>query len=138
MIASTCSSPVCAFTTEEPGAKCPRCGAAMRRGDSPARGRLLVILGVFLFLAGGLLAWFVGPLIFDVAAQSGEITGSQAQFIMGLFVIIALMGLVGIGNGAHVLKHGRQHGVLKIMTFVLALAIVAMCITVTTMLRAKT
>ena len=126
---SVCNNPACAVTVEEKRETCPKCGGPMRRvGDSPARGIVLLITGLFLLGAGGALSLFLGPMMLN--PDPARFTGSPAQgrLFLSLFVLIALMGLVGLANGIHLMRTGQQSGLLKILTLAVGAILVLMAV----------
>jgi hypothetical protein len=126
---SVCNNPACAVTVEEKAESCPKCGGAMRRvGDSPARGIVLLIAGLFLFGMGAALALFLGPMMLNPDPDTFTGTPEQGLLFFSLFVLIALMGLAGLANGIHIMKTGQQSGPLKVLTLALGAVLVLMAI----------
>ena len=119
------SCPKCDFETTESLAKCPNCG---RRLQSAKKVR---ILGWVLVLLGSSLAIFMGGLgiilagIIAGTGQPGETTrftgGPEVVlFIVAIFGLVILFGLVSIAAGAWQIWYGKPNSTLRIMMFVVA------------------
>lgn len=127
---STCTQPTCAATLEGKAAICPKCGGPMRQvGESPVRGWILVILGLFLILFMGGITLVVAPTMLrpgeTIDGSSFTGTAEQARTALLLFGAVILFGFVAFANGIYMLKTKRQSKGFVIATLALAAVMLA-------------
>jgi hypothetical protein len=128
---STCYSLVCGETVDGTVAKCPKCGGRMRTSRGiKGLGWALLLLGLFLFGMMTLLTWNMAPMLLhpgEPATGGGSYTGTaeQAQWILGLFGIIAVFGLGTMINGGYQITTGRRSRAITFATLALAAILLA-------------
>lgn len=124
-MSQTLSCPKCDFETTESLAKCPNCG---RRLQSKKKVRILgwvlVLLGAFLAIFMGGLGIILGGIIARTG-QPGETTtftgGPEViLFIVAIFGLVILFGLVSMGAGAWQIWYGKPNKTLRVIMFVVA------------------
>ena len=127
---STCNDPTCSVTLAGKVAACPKCGGPMRRvGESPVRGWILVVLGLFLILFMGAITLMLAPTMMrpgetiDGASFAG--TPEQARTALLLFGAVILFGLVAFANGLYMLKTRTQSKGFVVATLALAAIMLA-------------
>ena len=115
----------CDFETTETLAKCPKCG---RRLQSVKKVR---ILGWLLVILGASLAIFMsglGIVLGRIIAETGQpgrtqrFTGGPeiVLFIVAVFGLVILFGLLSIAAGAWQIWYGKPNKTLRILMFVVA------------------
>ena len=134
-VVSVCRDSTCAVTVDGKAEVCPKCGGAMRPvGESPVRGWILLILGLFLVLFMGVIAWMLAPTMMrpgeDIDGSSFSGTPEQARTAMLLFGAVILFGFVAIANGIYMLRTRRQSIGFVVVTLVLAVAMLAIGYTI--------
>lgn len=122
---SACNLPTCAIVVEGKASACPKCGGPMRSvGESPVRGIILLLCGLFLVAIMGLAAHYVVPLMLhpgeEVDGSSFSGTAGQAQMILGLFALVFLFGITASANGVYQIVTRRQSRVFVAVTLGLA------------------
>jgi len=122
---SACNLPTCATLVEGKARICPICGGPMRDvGESPVRGILLLLCGLFLLGIMGLAAHYVVPLMLhpgeEVDGSRFSGTPGQAQMILGLFALVFLFGVAAAANGIHQIVTRRQSRAFVAVTLGLA------------------
>lgn len=123
---STCYSLICGGTVDGTVAKCPKCGSRMRTSRGIKRlGWVLLLLGLFLFGMMAVLTWNTAPMLLypgETTAGGSRYTGTaeQAQWIFGLFGIVAVFGLGTMINGAYQITTGRRSRAITFATLALA------------------
>jgi len=122
---SACNDPTCAELVEGRVSVCPKCGGPMRSvGESPARGILLLAIGLFLL---GLMGWITLAMLPTLLRPGVEVDGAsftgtpeQARMILGLFGLVLLFGLVAAANGIFMIVTRRQSWAFIVVTLALA------------------
>jgi hypothetical protein len=111
---SACNDPRCAELIEGRVATCPKCGGSMRSvGESPGRGILLLLCGLFLLGLMGSITWYMLPMLLRPGVETADgstFTGTpeQARMALGLFGLVLLFGLVATANGIFMIVTRRQ------------------------------
>src|SRR5687767_6610976 len=100
---STCLSPACGHQAEGDLKKCPRCGWAMRGPRNiRVRGWVLVVLGLFLTLFMGVIAWNLLPSLLNPGKEvdGGTFTGTDqdAEFALFIFGLVIMAGILFTAN----------------------------------------
>lgn len=122
---NVCRDPKCATLVEGKVPACPKCGGAMRTvGESPARGILLLVLGLMLFIGMGIVflntyQTFSNP---GLEVDGTRFTGTfeQGRQALTLFAVVIVFGLVAIANGIYMLVTKQQSKVFIFLTLGLA------------------
>jgi hypothetical protein len=130
---STCVEPTCGIVVQGKAEACPKCGGPMRRiGEAKWRGWVLLVLGLFLMLFMGVIAFNLLPSLLAPGKDMGggaRFSGDadQAQMVLGLFGAIILFGFVTAANGAYWIATGRRSKTFTVLTLALAagLALIA-------------
>ena len=123
---SACNDPRCAELVEGRVATCPKCGGPMRSvGESPARGAVLLVIGLFLLALMGTITWALLPGLLnpgETLADGSSFTGTaeQARMVLILFGLVLAFGLTAVLNGIHMIVTRRQSWAFVIGTLVLA------------------
>lgn len=123
---SVCTDPKCAELVEGRAAVCPTCGGAMRAvGESPVRGIVLLVIGLFLLGLMGTISWALlpglthpGQTLADGSRFDG--TPEQARMVLLLFGLLLAFGLMAALNGIYMIATRRQSWLFIIATLVLA------------------
>ena len=138
---TVCRKPTCATLVEGKADACPKCGGPMRSvGESPLRGIVLLLCGLFLLGLMGTIAWNMYPTLTHPGVRmpdGSSFTGTadQAQITLLLFAAVIVFGLVAIANGIYMLITRQQS---KVFMFVsLGLAAVLLVITFVAMGKLK-
>jgi hypothetical protein len=88
------------------------------------RGWILVVLGLFLTLLMGAIAWTTAPTMLNpgVEMDGTTFTGTagQAEGFLGLFALVIGFGLLCIANGVHMIATGRRSQTFTVATLVFA------------------
>ena len=110
---STCLSPACGHQVEGDLKKCPQCGWAMRGPRNiRIRGWVLVVLGLFLTLFMGAIAWNLLPTLLapgkEVDGTSFTGTDEDAEFALFIFGLVIMAGILFTANGVYMVAKGRQ------------------------------
>ena len=110
---STCLSPACGHQVEGEFKKCPKCGWAMRGPRNiRVRGWVLVGLGLFLTLFMGAIAWSLLPTLLHAGKEvdGGSFTGTdeEAEFVLLIFGLVMMAGILFTANGGYMVAKGRQ------------------------------
>jgi len=126
---SACNDPTCATMVEGRVGICPKCGGPMRSvGESPIRGIVLLVIGLFLLaLMGTITSWMAPTLTrpgVEIEGSSFSGTAEQGRMILGLFGLILLFGLVAAVNGLFMIVTRRQSMAFVFVTLGLAALIV--------------
>ncbi len=126
---SACNDPTCATMVEGRVSVCPKCGGAMRSvGESPIRGIVLLVIGLFLLALMGTITAWMAPMLtrpgVDIDGGSFDGTAEQGRMILGLFGLILLFGLVAAVNGLFMIVTRRQSTAFVFVTLGLAALIV--------------
>jgi len=126
---SACNDPKCAELVEGRVKTCPKCGGPMRSvGESPGRGLLLVVIGLFLLGLMGTISWAMLPSLLrpgmDVGGSSFTGTREQANMVLGLFALLLVFGLTATLNGIYMMVTRKQSWAFIVITLALAAAIV--------------
>lgn len=123
---STCFSLACGETVGGTVAKCPKCGSPMRTSRGIKRlGWILLLIGLFLFGMMAVLTWTMAPMLLhpgESADGGSSFTGTaeQAQWVLGLFGVVAAFGLGSMINGAYQITTGRRSRTLTFASLGLA------------------
>lgn len=122
---STCLSPACGITVEGGFKQCPECGWAMRSPRNiRVRGWVLVVIGLFLTLFMGAIAWYVAPMMLHPGKEidGTTFTGKpgDAEFAFAIFGLVILFGLLSVANGAWMIVKGRQNRAFVIGSLAIA------------------
>jgi len=138
---SVCRKPTCATLVEGKADACPKCGGPMRSvGESPLRGIVLLLCGLFLLGLMGTIAWNMYPTLTHPGVRmpdGSSFTGTadQARITLLLFAAVIVFGLVATANGIYMLITRQQS---KVFMFVsLGLAAVLLVITFVAMGKLK-
>jgi hypothetical protein len=126
---SACNDPTCATMVEGRVGVCPTCGGAMRSvGESPIRGIVLLVIGLFLLAVMGTITSWMAPMLtrpgVEIDGGSFDGTAEQGRMILGLFGLILLFGLVAAVNGLFMIVTRRQSTAFVFVTLGLAALIV--------------
>ena len=110
---STCLSPACGHQVEGILTKCPQCGWAMRGPRNiRVRGWVMVVLGLFLTLVMGAIAWNLLPSLLNPGKEidGSALTGKtdEADFVLLIFALVIMAGMLFTVNGAYMVARGRQ------------------------------
>lgn len=130
---STCPKPTCAATVEGKASVCPKCGGPMRMvSESPVRGWILLIIGLFLVLFMGAITLSLAPTLLqpgkDVDGGSFSGTADDARMILALFGIVIAFGVTSASYGAYQLIFRRESKVFIFLTLLIAVVLVLACV----------
>ena len=130
---STCPKPTCAVTVEGKASVCPKCGGPMRMvSESPVRGWILLIIGLFLVLFMGAITLSLAPTLLqpgkDVDGGSFSGTADDARMILALFGIVIAFGVTSASYGAYQLIFRRESKVFIVLTMLIAVVLVLACV----------
>ena len=94
-------------------------------GESPGRGILLLVLGLFLLGLMGSVTWYMAPMLLRPGVEMADgstFTGTpeQARMALGLFALVLLFGLVATANGIFMIVTRRQSWAFIVVTLALA------------------
>jgi magnesium-transporting ATPase (P-type) len=98
-------------------------------GESPGRGVLLLVIGLFLLALMGTVTWALLPSLLHPGkelADGSSFTGTaeQARMVLILFGLVLAFGLMAVLNGVYMIVTRRQSWAFIIGTLVLASLIV--------------
>lgn len=130
---STCTKPTCAVTLEGKVSVCPKCGGPMRMvAESRWRGWILLIIGLFLVLFMGWIAWILAPMMLRPGKDmdGGSFSGSadDGRMILALFGLVIAFGFTSASYGAYQLIFRRESKAFIVLTLVLAIVLVFACV----------
>jgi hypothetical protein len=137
---SVCRKSTCATLVEGKTDACPKCGGPMRRvGESPLRGIMLLLCGLFLLGLMGAIAYNMYPTLTHpgVTIEGSTFTGTadQARITLLLFAAVIVFGLVATANGIYMLITRQQSRMFMFVS--LGLAAVLLVITFVAMGKLK-
>ena len=137
---TVCRDPKCATLVDGKVAACPKCGGPMRSvGESPLRGIVLLLCGLFLLALMGTIATNMYPTLTHpgVTIEGSTFTGTaeQARMILLLFAAVLVFGLVATANGIYMLVTKQQSRAFMVVS--LGLAAVLLVIAFVTMAKLK-
>jgi hypothetical protein len=118
---TVCRDPKCGTLVEGKVTACPKCGGAMRTvGESPWRGIVLLLCGLFLTIGMGVILSNMYPTLSHPGVRmpdGSSFTGTadQARITILLFAAVIAFGLVATANGVYMLITKQQS---KIFMFV--------------------
>ena len=127
---NVCQDPKCAELVEGRASICPKCGGPMRSaGESPVRGVVLLVIGLFLLGLMGTISLALlpglthpGQELADGSRFNG--TAEQARMVLILFGLVLVFGLMAVLNGIYMIATRRQSWFFIIATLALAALIV--------------
>jgi hypothetical protein len=137
---TVCRDSKCATLIEGKVDACPKCGGPMRSvGESPWRGIVLLLCGLFLLVVMGVITWNIYPTLTNpgetIEGSTFTGTADQAQITLLLFAAVIVFGLVATANGIYMLVTKQQS---KVFMFVsLGIAALLLIITVVAMGKLK-
>src|SRR5262245_47092335 len=111
---TVCRDPKCATLVEGKVPACPKCGGAMRTvGESPLRGIVLLLCGLFLVIGMGVITINMYPTLSNPGVRMLDGTrwsGSPESARMALLTFYAVIafGLVATANGIYMLVTKQQ------------------------------
>ena len=123
---TVCRDPKCATLVEGKVAACPKCGGAMRSvGESPLRGIVLLLCGLFLLGLMGVVTYNMYPTLShpgETMPDGSSFTGTadQARIILLLFAAVLVFGLVATANGLYMLITRQQSRIFMFVSLGLA------------------
>lgn len=137
---SVCRKSTCATLVEGPATTCPKCGGPMRSvGESPWRGILLLLCGLFLLGLMGAITYAMYPTLTHPGETIGGSTftgtADQARITLLLFAAVIVFGLVATANGIYMLVTRQQSKVFVFAT--LGIAAILLVIAFVTMGKLK-
>ena len=138
---SVCRKSTCATLVEGPATTCPKCGGPMRSvGESPLRGIVLLLCGLFLLGLMGTIALNMYPTLTHPGVRmpdGSSFTGTadQARITLLLFAAVIVFGLVATANGIYMLITKQQSRMFMFVS--LGLAAVLLVITFVAMAKLK-
>ena len=95
---SVCRKPTCATLVEGKTEACPKCGGPMRSvGESPLRGIVLLLCGLFLLGLMGTIAWNMYPTLTHPGVRmpdGSSFTGTSDQARITLLLFVPAISLV--------------------------------------------
>jgi hypothetical protein len=126
---NVCRKASCATLVEGKVDACPKCGGPMRSvGESPARGIVLLLCGLFLAGAMGAIIYYMYPSMMhpgeSIDGQRYTGTAEQARLFLTLFLAVFVFGLVAIANGIYMLVTKQQSKVFIFISLGLAAALI--------------
>jgi hypothetical protein len=94
------------------------------------RGWVLVVIGLFLLILMGAIAWNLAPLMLRPGIETGGArftgTAQQGQIFLGLFALVGLFGALSLVNGVHMIATGRRSRAFTVVTLALFLLLFAL------------
>jgi hypothetical protein len=126
---TVCRDPKCGTLVEGKVTACPKCGGAMRTvGESPLRGIVLLLCGLFLLGLMGTIAYNMYPTLTHPGETIGGSTftgtADQARITLLLFAAVIVFGLVATANGIYMLVTRQQSKVFMFVSLGFAAALV--------------
>ena len=127
---SVCRKSTCATLVEGKADACPKCGGPMRSvGESPLRGIVLLLCGLFLLGLMGTITYNMYPTLTHPGVRmpdGSSFTGTadQARITLLLFAAVIVFGLVAIANGIYMLVTKQQSKVFVFVSLGLAAALI--------------
>ncbi len=126
----------CGNAIKDGAAHCPKCGATpVSEKSTRIRGWVLLVIGVFLTVTMGVVAWQSAPTMLRPGEliNNSRFTGSAklAQLALSLFGAVIAFGLMAGAQGIYQIKTGRQHkwllrGLMVVLALILVLGYVLM------------
>ena len=138
---TVCRKSTCATLVEGKVAACPKCGGPMRSvGESPLRGIVLLLCGLFLIGLMGTILYNMYPTLTHPGVRmpdGSSFTGTadQAQITLLLFAAVIVFGLVATANGLYMLITKQQSRAFMFVS--LGIAAVLLVITFVAMAKLK-
>ena len=138
---TVCRDPKCATLVEGKVAACPKCGGPMRSvGESPLRGIVLLLCGLFLIGLMGAILYNMYPVLShpgETMADGSSFNGTadQARITLLLFAAVIVFGLVATANGLYMLITRQQSRAFMFVS--LGLAALLLVITFVAMAKLK-
>ena len=126
---TVCRNPKCATLVEGKVAACPKCGGAMRTvGESPWRGIVLLLCGLFLTIGMGVILSNMYPTLSNPGVRmpdGSSFTGTadQARITILLFAAVIAFGLVATANGVYMLITKQQSRIFMFVSLGFAAAL---------------
>jgi RNA polymerase subunit RPABC4/transcription elongation factor Spt4 len=126
---TVCRDPKCGTLVEGKVAACPKCGGAMRTvGESPWRGIVLLLCGLFLTIGMGVILSNMYPTLSNPGVRmpdGSSFTGTadQARITILLFAAVIAFGLVATANGVYMLITKQQSKVFMFVSLGFAAAL---------------
>jgi RNA polymerase subunit RPABC4/transcription elongation factor Spt4 len=126
---TVCKDPKCATLVEGKVTACPKCGGAMRTvGESPWRGIVLLLCGLFLTIGMGVILSNMYPTLSNPGVRmpdGSSFTGTadQARITILLFAAVIAFGLVATANGIYMLITKQQSKVFMFVSLGFAAAL---------------
>lgn len=122
---STCTKMSCRTETEGLVPKCPVCGSrTLTSRRVRILGWLLVACGIILVGMMGAIMWFLSPSLShpgqEINGQTFNGTTEQANFVLQLFWLVAVFGVLSLVNGIWQIAKGKRNIVFMIATLLLA------------------
>lgn len=137
---TVCRNATCATLVEGPATTCPKCGGPMKSvGESPLRGIVLLLCGLFLLGLMGTITYFMYPTLTHpgetIGGSTFNGTADQARITLLLFAAVIVFGLVATANGIYMLVTKQQSRAFMLVS--LGLAAVLLVITFVAMGKLK-
>lgn len=137
---TVCRNATCATLVEGPATACPKCGGPMKSvGESPLRGIVLLLCGLFLLGLMGAITYFMYPTLTHpgetIGGSTFNGTADQARITLLLFAAVIVFGLVATANGIYMLVTKQQSRAFMLVS--LGLAAVLLVITFVAMGKLK-
>jgi hypothetical protein len=126
---TVCRKATCATLVEGKVDACPKCGGPMRSvGESPLRGIVLLLCGLFLLGLMGTITYNMYPLLTHPGVRmpdGSSFTGTpdQARITLLLFAAVIAFGLVATANGIYMLIAKQQSRAFMFVSLGLAAAL---------------
>lgn len=122
---STCTKMSCRTETEGLVPKCPVCGSrTLTSRRVRILGWLLVGCGIILVGMMGTIMWFLAASLShpgqEINGQTFNGTAEQANFVLQLFWLVAVFGVLSLVNGIWQIAKGKRNIVFMIATLLLA------------------
>lgn len=122
---STCTKMSCRTETEGLVPECPVCGSrTLTSRRVRILGWLLVGCGIILVGMMGTIMWFLAASLShpgqEINGQTFNGTAEQANFVLQLFWLVAVFGVLSLVNGIWQIAKGKRNIVFMIATLLLA------------------
>lgn len=122
---STCTKMSCRTETKGLVPKCPVCGSrTLTSRRVRILGWLLVGCGIILVGMMGTIMWFLAASLShpgqEINGQTFNGTAEQANFVLQLFWLVAVFGVLSLVNGIWQVAKGKRNIVFMIATLLLA------------------